>query len=181
LIPSELPFYLGSLGVASGALGGLAIAASTLSSAGAGLVSRRVQDRVGARFGRTTAAYAGVIALAFALMGLGYGAIAAADSYGRVLPGLVVAGFGVGLVLPTLNLWLAARVPEGSRARAIGGLTSSLYLGQFASPVLSQPLPERIGLGPTYGVVGALLVALALGVALGVRRVREPREESTVS
>ena len=43
---------------------------------------------------------------------------------------------------------------------------------QFASPVLSSPLAERVGLGPSYALVGVALVALARIVAVGVRQSR---------
>jgi hypothetical protein len=81
-------------------------------------------------------------------MGVGYGAIALANGYAFVILGLAiakrcleqVAGFGLGLLVPNMNLCLVSITPSALRGRVLGGWTTCLFLGQFLSPLLSQPL-----------------------------------------
>ena len=37
-----------------------------------------------------------------------------------------------------------------------------MFLGQFLSPIVSQPIKQSLGMMATYGVVGVCLVVLAI-------------------
>jgi hypothetical protein len=37
-----------------------------------------------------------------------------------------------------------------------------MFLGQFCSPIVSQPIAQKIGLGVTYGVAGVAMWVLAI-------------------
>jgi MFS family permease len=103
-----------------------------------------------------------IVVLAFAIAGLGYLSIALATSYNLVLLGLIVAGLGFGLLMPNLNVWLSSIIPDVLRGRALGGLTTFFFLGQFLSPIISQPITNSLSLGKTYSVVGISLLVVAL-------------------
>lgn len=94
-------------------------------------------------------------------MGVGYGLIGLANGYAMILLGLAIAGFGLGLVVPNMNLCLTSITPGVLRGRALGGLTTCFFLGQFISPLISQPLGQMVGLGMAYILAGALVVVLA--------------------
>ena len=153
MIPVQLPFYLKSLGQVSNAQTGIAIAASTLASA---IVSMRYGSI------KTHLSFPGVLICLFLLMGLGYVTISLAKSYPVVVLGLIFAGSGLGLLLPNMNVWLNAKTPIASRGRVLGGLTTCMFLGQFCSPIVSQPIAQQLGLGVTYGVTGFALWTLAI-------------------
>jgi hypothetical protein len=70
-----------------------------------------------------------------------------------------VSEAGFGLLMPNLNVWLSSVTPEAMRGRAFGGLTTCLFLGQFASPFASQPIASWVGLSMTFGVVVAAVCA----------------------
>jgi MFS family permease len=153
MIPVQLPFYLKSFGQVSNTQTGLAIAASTLASA---IVSMRYGKI------KTHLSFTGVLICLYVLLGLGYVTISWAASYPFVLLGLVIAGSGLGLLLPNMNVWLNAKTPIASRGRVLGGLTTCMFLGQFCSPIVSQPIAQKIGLGVTYGVAGVAMWVLAI-------------------
>ena len=153
MIPVQLPFYLKSLGQVSNAQTGIAIAASTLASA---IVSMRYGSI------KTHLSFPGVLICLYLLMGLGYVTISLAKSYPVVVMGLIFAGSGLGLLLPNMNVWLNAKTPIASRGRVLGGLTTCMFLGQFCSPIVSQPIAQQLGLGVTYGVTGFALWTLAI-------------------
>ncbi len=59
------------------------------------------------------------------------------------------------------SVWINAIAPIQIRGRLLGGVTSAMFLGQFFSPIVVQPIASRFGLGLTYGVIGRLLLGLA--------------------
>jgi len=110
----------------------------------------------------------------FAAFALGLVVIGTAGSLWTAALGMVVVGFGIGLQNPTVNGWVVASVAPDARTKALGLLTSALFLGQFASPLVAQPLIDAAGLGRTFVFAGALAAVIAgvLAAAHGVRRGR---------
>jgi MFS family permease len=154
LIPVQLPFYLRTLTKATPAQSGMAIAMCTLFSAFASLSYGKVKARLD---------FVSILPIIFALMGIGYSIIGLMNSYALILLGLATAGLGLGLLMPNMTVWVSATVPDAVRGRALGGLSTSLFLGQFLSPIVALPVSFKVGLGLTYAFSGALL--LVLGVA----------------
>lgn len=158
LIPVQLPFYLRSLGSVSASASGLAIAVSTLASSIVSLRYGFVKQRLG---------FVQIVSVAFGVAAIGYGVISISSSYNLVLLGLIIAGLGFGLLMPNLNVWLSSIIADSLRGKALGGLTTFFFLGQFLSPIVSQPITNSLGLDRTYGFTGvALLVVAALFLVL---------------
>ncbi|WP_407895736.1 MFS transporter [Scytonema sp. NUACC26] len=153
MVPVQLPFYLQALTNASASQSGLAIALATLFAAIGSILYQRIKARL---------SFMSVYEIAFFGIGVGYGLICFANGYGMVLPGLAIAGFGLGLLLPNMNLCLTSIAPDTLRGRTLGGLTTCFFLGQFISPLLSQPLSQLVGLRVAYGLAGILVIVLAL-------------------
>lgn len=163
LIPVQLPFYLRDLIGATASQSGLAISVITFFFALAALQFGRIASRLNPLE---------VITLAFALLGAGYLLISLAAGWALILIGLVIGGIGLGMMMPNLNVWLANESPPASRGRVLGGLTTALFLGQFLSPIVSQPVNAAVGLGGMYLSAGALLwvmVPLSLATRKGFR------------
>ena len=165
MVPVQLPFYLTQLTGVSNSLVGAAIAALTLSSALMSMQYQRIRARLSFQL---------ILSLIFGLMAVGYGLISLATTYAVVLLGLLIAGVGVGLLMPNFNVWLVSLVAPSVRGRAVGGLTMSLFLGQFLSPIATQPIANQVGLGNTYGVVAIFLLMLAIGFG-GLANLRPKR------
>jgi hypothetical protein len=72
---------------------------------------------------------------------------------------------GLGLLMPNLNLWVSSEVPDLIRGRVLGGLTTFFFLGQFLSPIATQPISKQLSLSFTYGLAGRLLLLLGLLLA----------------
>lgn len=160
LIPVQLPFYLKELSNANASQSGLAIAFATLFSAMSSLFYGKIKQRLG---------FFSILVLVFGLMGTGYSIIGLANQYALVLVGLAIAGVGLGLLMPNLNLWIASEVSDAVRGRALGGSTMFFFLGQFLSPLVSQPVSRAVGLGTTYALAGGLLLVCGL-ILMGLQR-----------
>jgi MFS family permease len=165
LIPVQLPFYLKQLFSAGASQSGLAIALATLFSAMASLLYRQIKAKL---------SFTAIYGIAFLNMGIGYCFISLGTAYPVVLLGLAIAGSGLGLLMPNMNFCLTSVTPDAMRGKILSGVTTSLFLGQFLSPVLSQPVSGRIGLASTYasaGVFMLVLAAIAL-ISLGNRKAK---------
>lgn len=153
LVPVQLPFYLQSLLSANAAQSGFAISMMTLLFATGSILSARISKHVD---------HIPMIALSFVIIGLGYSVMGLVGSYILILVGLAIGGLGFGFLIPNLNVWLASEAPEKVRGRVLGGLTTAVFLGQFLSPIVTQPLINLVDIGPTYLMVGVGLIVLAI-------------------
>lgn len=148
-VPVQLPFYLEGLVGANGAQSGLAIAGLSLffsiASASFGWFDRRFPNLY-------------TMLLGFTITGIGFILLTAATGWILIGLGLVLGGFGLGLVVPNLITWIASGVPETLRGRALGGVSTSLFLGQFISPFILTPISKLAGDGGTYAVLGIFLL-----------------------
>ena len=161
LIPVQLPFYLKQLFDANASQSGLAIAFATLFSAASAIAYKQIKARL---------SFMGIYATAFLSMAVGYLVIGFSLTYAMVLVGLAIAGTGLGLLIPNMNVCLTSAVPASFRGRVLGGLTTAFFLGQFVSPIVSQPLSGAVGLDVTYRLAGGLLVGMgAIALVLGWR------------
>lgn len=153
LTPVHLPFYLQQFGQFSSRDIGIAIAATTLANAISSLQYGKLKARL---------SFIQILVVLYGLMGMGYWIVASSRSYGVLLGGQLLVGFGLGFAMPNMNAWLNAKTPVAFRGKALGGLTTSMFLGQFLCPILTQPLVDRLGFRSTYGVFTALLLGTAI-------------------
>lgn len=156
VIPTRLPFLLESLGVVSPLLSGVAIAGVTAASLPSALGFGRLRERF---------ASASLFAASFALMAAGYTVIAFANGVVAVTLGCLVAGLGLGALMPNLASTLMRRMPAPARGRAAGLLTVAVFLGQFLSPLVAGAVADVAGLSPS-GLFGAFAGALAVAAVL---------------
>ncbi len=154
IIPVEIPFYIKEQTGASNTLIGVAIACSTLSSAIVSLNYKRIKARW---------SFSTIYSFSFFFLGLGFLVIFFVVDYLLLLLGLLIGGIGMGVLIPNSNVWIVTLSPESMRGRIIGGLTTSIFIGQFVSPFLIQPvrlLTSTSGIFAFAGI-GLLLISLA--------------------
>lgn len=154
MIPTQLPFYLKNVVDVSSTATGLAIATATLSGGTASLFYTRIKSR---------STYNFVYFLVFMAMGLGFMTISLSALYGLVVTGLLICGFGMGMLMPNTNTCLLELAPEKMRGRIMGGVTTSFFLGQFFSPILFSPLYQTLPTALAFTVVAAFMITLGLG------------------
>jgi MFS family permease len=163
LIPVQLPFFLDGLVKALPSQSGMAIAFCTLFSAIASLTYGKLKQRM---------EFVTFLPIIFGFMGIGYLLIGQSSNWAQVLTGLAISGMGLGILMPNMSVWLSSAVPDTMRGRALGGLSTAMFLGQFLSPIVTQPLTKNLGLGGTYALTGGALVIVALGFAVFKSQVR---------
>ncbi len=153
VIPTQVPFLLQRFPQLSNAVVGYTISASIL--AGAVISYNYGQIRLRLNF------YL-IYALTFLLMGAGFVLVALVGNYGGILTGLIIAGFGTGMLMPNTNLWLISLAPASHRGRLVGRLNFSVYAGQFLSPVFVFPFIRWHSLTFAFGASGLIMLLIAI-------------------
>lgn len=164
MIPSQTQFFLRDIGVPDPTRAGIAVGIFNFSSGLASLTFPWMRRRFGT---------AAVFAFMFISVGVGYALIGRSTDFTDIAIAMAIGGVSMGVFLPNINLAIIARAPEAVRGRALGGLTTAFYLGQFLSPFYSVPLGLALGLGATFMVTGAWLFAIGImfvALALAARR-----------
>ncbi len=153
MTPVQIPFLLQERGAESASLSGLAIAFSTIGGAiGAGFYARL----------KRKLSFQKLFAITFVTLALGYAIVGFGTTYVLALTGLLISGFGVGLLMPNGTVWLLEITPLPQRGTIMGLFTSALFIGQFASPILAQPLATKMGLGYTF--VAMAMISGVIGI-----------------
>ncbi len=157
MMPVQIPFFIQSVDSSiSNSAVGLSLALCMLV---AGLVSFNYQKI------KNKLTHYQIYGISFVIMGLGYLAVSQSNSYLMVFPGMTIAGAGAGLVLPNSNLCLVTIAAPEVRGRALGLLTTFIFLGQFMSPLMFQPIVNITSIGDTFMYLSFAMVLVA-GISL---------------
>jgi MFS family permease len=152
-IPTQLPFLLALHGIDSPAKAGAVVSLATL----AGGFSSYAMPYLKKKY-----LFPSLGGRAFALLSIGFLGLSFANSFIITLFFAVFAGSGIGLLMPSMRLWVITIAAPTLRGRSVGVITSSLYLGQFLSPVFAQPIVEHQGIAILYSIIGCASALLAL-------------------
>ena len=153
IIPVQIPFYLKSIGVEKNALIGIAIASSTFFSAVAAFSYSKIKDKLG---------YRQIFCLGYLLMALGYLFIAYGNSYETVLLAMLLAGLGMGVMIPNANIWVMQLAPVEIRGKEIGRLTTFWFIGQFLSPIVLLPFLDLFSQSQLFLALSGVLLGLSV-------------------
>jgi MFS family permease len=159
MIPTQLPFFLKSMGHDAPSLAGSAIGLGQMVGVASALLFARIRQRLGVM---------GAFALAFGSIGAAFLVLSMAQSYGSVLVALAISGIGMGTIMPNFAATTMLLAPSHLRGRISGLLVSSIFLGQFLSPLVSQPLIAAGGFAAAWGVAGLAALVIAFG-SLAIR------------
>jgi MFS family permease len=160
LLTTQLAFHLRTMGIDSALAVGLGLGTGSMAAAVSSLLYAKVKQHLG---------YAQVSAVAFAISALGYVLIATTEGRALLAVGLVLAGLGFGLNVPSLSDWLIESTDPRVHGRAFGWLTAAMYLGQFLSIFIYATLTAWIG------IRGAFLLVAAVGGLIALKTFVVPR------
>lgn len=161
MVPVYLPFHLRSFPHNSSAKVGLLLALVGLSWGITSSQYARLRRRL---------SFEQIMVVALGVMGVSDVVLALANGYTLVVPALVLAGIGLGAIVPNLNAWLLSFAPATMKGRIIGGLVFFVFLGQFFSPILTRPLRDSVGIAQSYLIGGTVLLVISLAGAAFVLR-----------
>ena len=110
-----------------------------------------------------------IYAATFTLFATGLFIISQASSVEGLYFATAPIGMGFGLLFVNTNSWFLSRVPAHKRGKAAGVLTSSFFLGQFASPILFEPIVSAYGIQTLFLIVSGVAITVAIVLLLKSR------------
>lgn len=153
LIPAQTPYLLAMRHGADPVRTALVIGGAAAVSATVSLRYAALRARLG---------FVQLAALSFAVMGAGHLAVSVDAGMAATLAGLALAGGGAGIILPNATVWLTTAITPSLRGRALGALTTAVFLGQFVSPVAAEAVRSD---DPHTAFLWAGLLSLGLAAA----------------
>ncbi|MCA6074498.1 MFS transporter [Fulvivirga sedimenti] len=166
MIPVQVPFQMVEIGIDSNSMVGAAIALSTLFSAVSSFSYSRMKDKF---------SFYSIFAAGYLLMAAAFVIVAMAESYLMVTLAMMLAGLGMGMMIPNTNIWVMRIAPVEIRGREIGRLTTFWFLGQFLSPILLLPVSRSYSISNTfYFAAIALLVISVFFLLMQISSSRKP-------
>ena len=153
MMPVQIPFILNEIGVNSTKVG-LAIAAGTVSGAVSSLAYKKLNKRL-----HTSWLYMA----SYFIMGLGYVLISRFDTFFGITASLFIAGFGNGLIMPNTAALIMNVAPDRVRGTIMGLFSAFMFLGQFFSPIIIQPLANATTMSNAFLYAGMAMAAMGVG------------------
>ncbi len=166
-VPVNFAFLFEEIGVVSTSAIGIAYGVNSLGAVAGSLVFGWVLSK---RLGVN-----GQLAVAFGFMGAGFLGLWASQTYFTLMFSGVFAGFGGGVLFPTITTWNLRMTPVHLRGLGLGAFQSVLFFGQFLAGIAvvwaGSFLGGRAEAIKWLGI--ALVVATAISLfTSGMRRVR---------
>ncbi|MCK5401366.1 MAG: MFS transporter [Flavobacteriaceae bacterium] len=153
IIPVQIPFHLKSIGIEKNAFIGIAIASSTFFSAVGAISYSKIKDKFGFRQ---------IFGIGYFLMAVAFACIAYGNSYEMVMLAMMLAGLGMGLMIPNANIWVMQLAPPEIRGKEIGRLTTFWFMGQFLSPIVLLPFLDYISQSQLFFALAWVLLGLSI-------------------
>jgi MFS family permease len=149
-----VPFHLSEMGVADPGRISLAMVMMTLGTATSSLLYGPIRSRL-----NLNAAFAA----GFGVSATGLIAVAMARTYGGVLAGQAVGGFGFALVAISLYSLAAQTGRDHHRSRTMGIAKGGLYAGPFVGQLALEPvMTHTTSSGPLFAIAGVAVCLFAI-------------------
>nr|WP_317403992.1 MFS transporter [uncultured Helicobacter sp.] len=152
VMPTQIPHFITHNLNKSGNLIGVSLAVSSLCTAFLSLFYARLRSRFSVFM---------LYFISLGSIGGGFLLIGIVQSYAILLFALVLIGSGLGIILVNNSSWLLSVAQERERARAAGFLSASVFMGQFCSPFITQPLVRYGGIPFMLNLNGIILLLSA--------------------
>jgi MFS family permease len=157
VMPTQLSFFFDAAGYDSPVMTSSALGILMLSGGSFALLYGRVQRAIGC---------AGVFALGYGAMGLGFLLLALAATPPAWFVGAAAVGAGYALVSPSFVTLALRLAPPRRRGSAGGVLTASVFIGQFCSPLVSTLLIAAYGYEGLFHITSSLAAVMAVAAVL---------------
>jgi len=156
ILPTQMPFLIIEKFGASGSLTGMIIAVAFVANAVGAISFAKLKERFS--FGM-------IYLIGLIIIGVGFILISLVDDVRFFFLTSPIMGFGGGILMTNVMAWMLSKSHHSKRVKSSGYITSALFLGQFASPLVFHPVVASFGIQQFFAVVGVgLLVVVAVAM-----------------
>lgn len=161
LLPTQIPFLLSNHYGQSPAQVGMMIAFAMGISALSAMQYKRL---------RTWLTVPCIFAILFVLFGTGLFILSQSHTMPGFYTGAFFNGLGMGLMMVNVNAWMLESAPPKLRGRISGMTVSFMFLGQFTSPIIFEPIIAYSSVPLLLMFVAALSLFIGIILALIFRK-----------
>ncbi len=158
----QLPFLLRAIGITHATTASILIALSSCVAVAAGSFYPVIRRYLSVNT---------LLVVIFATAAVAYFSFSIANDVYSIGLSLFIIGFPTGLMIPHFSAVTIERATTEARGRAVGVITSSIYIGQLSIPLVVEPLHAALGM-KTMFVVLALVLAAASVLAACIPRLQ---------
>jgi MFS family permease len=156
----QLPFLLGAIGITHATIASVMIAASACVAVAAGSLYPIMRRYLSVN---------AVLVMIFGTAAISYFGFYVANNVYSIGLALLIIGLPTGLMIPHFSAVTIERATAEARGRAVGLITSSIFIGQLAIPLVVAPLRAGFGMKGMFVVLALVLAAASLTAAVTPR------------
>jgi len=168
ILPTQFPYLMINVFHATGERTGLIIASAFVFNAIGALSFAPLKKHFD---------YSTMYMLGMGIIAIGFIGISQVTSLPWFFVTAPIIGLGGGILMTNITAWLLHYAHSTKRVKASAYLTSSLFLGQFFSPILTYPVVQYFGIVDFFKVMGIALIAILFAVLL-IQKIRSEKEVS---
>ena len=153
ILPTQVPFLIMNHFHASGSFTGFIIATAFMANALGALTFSKLKKHFD---------FAIIYLIGTAIVGIGFIAIGAINNVYLFFMTSPIMGFGGGILMTNIVAWMLSKSHQKRRVKSSGYLSSALFLGQAASPVVFHPFVRYFGVQHFFSVLGVMLLSIIM-------------------
>ncbi len=161
ILPTQIPFLIINVFHASGALTGSIIATAFVFNALGALSFSKLKQRFD---------FATIYFIGMAIIGVGFICIGFVNDVHYFFITSPIMGFGGGILMTNITAWMLHKAHHTKRVKSSSYLTSSLFMGQFFSPILTYPIVQMLGIENFFEAIGSFILITLIVIALLKKR-----------
>jgi len=148
ILPTQIPFLMMNEFGATGTLTGLIISLAFVFHAIGSLAFAKLKNK----FEFKIIYLIGLMVLAFGFIIIGF----ISNVYWFFVTASMM-GFGGGIMMTNVTAWMLSRAHSTRRVKSSGYLTSSFFMGQFFSPIVTMPIVSLVGVQNSFIILGGVM------------------------
>ncbi len=152
-VPSQLQFHMQALNIYNASGFGMVLGAFNLAGGLAALCFGGLKRRLDTTL---------IFLLGFSLMAAGFGLLSIASRFEGLVLANAILGAGLGIAMPNVMSTAIAHSAPALRGRIAGMAATSIFIGQFISPFVSQYWVAVVGYADMFRNVELIMATLAM-------------------
>lgn len=157
VLPTQIPFLLIEKFKASGSFAGTIIATAFFCNALGAIIFPKLKSKF---------SFSTIYLIGLVLIALGFTTVGFIHNIYFFFLTSPILGFAGGIMMTNVTAWMLSKTNLKKRVKSSGYFTSSLFLGQFLSPIIFHPLVENFEIQNFFLVIGLSLFTITFMVII---------------